>query len=126
MSSRAVRSVAPFDFRADSGPQPDAAPAGPACVSFTAEEIAGLIAQVRAETLAEVAARQAEAESERLSKVTRDLALALGEIVQVMSQIESAQYDDVVEARLRRMIEAAAGRVVRGQGDLFDRLQDKG
>jgi hypothetical protein len=122
MTSRAVKTLAPFDFRADFGPQPDPVPVetDPARVSFTGAELAGLIAQVRAETLAEVAKRAAETESERLSKVTRDLTLALGEIVEVMSQIESAAFDAGAEARLAGLIETVAGRLVRGQRDLFE------
>lgn len=121
MTARAVKTVSPFDFRADFGPQPEDVPVAedPARVSFTGEEIAGLIAQVRAETLAEVARAKAETESERLAAVTAEVRCALGEIVQLMAQIEAAQYDAATEARLRGAVEAAASRLVRGQGDLF-------
>lgn len=121
MTARAVKAVQPFDFRADFGPQPEeqAIAEDPARVSFTGEEIAALIAQVRAETLAEVAQRQAETESERLARVTAGMSKALGDIVQVMSQIEAAQYDAATEARLRGLIEATAASLVHGQGDLF-------
>jgi hypothetical protein len=125
MTARAIKTVAPFAFRSDFGPQPeDAAPDEPARVSFTGEEVAGLIAQVRAETLAEVAQRQAVSESERLTVLAQDLRAALGEIVQVMSHIEAVQFDAATEARLRGAVEAAAGRVIRGQADLFETLAD--
>lgn len=121
MTDRAVKAVTPFDFRADFGPQPEdiAEEAEPARVSFTGEEVAGLIAQVRAETLAEVAAMKAEAESERLSKVTAEVRRALGEVVQLMSLIEAARFDAETEERLRGAVESLAARLIDGQGDLF-------
>lgn len=120
MTQRAVKSVTPFDFRADFGPQPEElAPADPARVSFTGEEVAGLIAQVRAETLAEVARIKTESESERLAAVTAELAQALEEIGQLMRLIESTQFHATTEARLRSLIDGAAARIVHGQGDLF-------
>ena len=121
MTQRAVKAVTPFAFRADFGPQPEDVPAteDPARVSFTGTEIAGLIAQVRAETLAEVARARAEAESERLANVTAEMKRALGEIVQLVSHIEGAKFDTGTEDRLRREIEAIARRLIDGQGDLF-------
>lgn len=119
MTARAVKSVSAFDFRADFGPQAEGVAADPSRVSFTGEEVAALITQVRAETLAEVAKRNAEAESERLAKVTAELSTALGEIVQVMSLIENSEFTAATETRLRGLIEAVAGRVARQQGDLF-------
>jgi hypothetical protein len=55
MKPRAVKTLVAFDFRSDFSPQPEVAapPNEPARVSFSGEEIAGLIAQVRAEALAE-------------------------------------------------------------------------
>ncbi len=119
MSVRAVKSVSPFDFRADFGPQPEEIIEDPARVSFTGEEVAGLIAQVRAETLAEVARVRTETESERLAAVTADLTQALDEITEVMRLIERTQYHAATETRLRSLIEGAAARITRGQGDLF-------
>ena len=119
MTARAVKSVSAFDFRADFGPQPEEIIDDPTRVSFTGEEIAGLIAQVRAETLAEVARVRTDAESERLAAVTAELAQALDEISQVMRLIESSQYHATTEVRLRSLIEGAAARITRGQGDLF-------
>ena len=119
MTARAVKSVSAFDFRADFGPQPEDVAADPARVSFTGEEIAGLIAQVRAETLAEVAKVKTESESERLSAVTAELTLALDEIAEVMRLIASTQFHATTEARLRSLIDGAAARIAGGQGDLF-------
>jgi len=119
MTTRAVRSVSAFDFRADFGPQPENVATPPARVSFTVEEIAGLIAQVRAETLAEVARVRAGSESERLAGVTAELAHALDEIAEVMRLISSTQYHATTEARLRSLIDGAAARIAGGQGDLF-------
>lgn len=119
MTARAVKSVSAFDFRADFGPQPEDVAADPARVSFTGEEIAGLIAQVRAETLAEVAKVKTESESERLAAVTAELTQALDEIGEVMRLIASTQYHATTEARLRSLIDGAAARIAGGQGDLF-------
>ena len=119
MTARAVKSVSAFDFRADFGPQPEEVAADPARVSFTGEEIAGLIAQVRAETLAEVAKVKTESESERLAAVTAELTLALDEIAEVMRLIASTQFHATTEARLRSLIDGAAARIAAGQGDLF-------
>lgn len=121
MTQRAVKAVTPFDFRADFGPQPEEVPLteDPARVSFTGEEIAGLIAQVRAETLTEVARARAEAESERLAKVTAEMKLALGDIVQLVGHIEAARFDSETDERLRATIESIALRLIDGQGDLF-------
>lgn len=119
MTSRAVKSVSAFDFRADFGPQPEEVAADPSRVSFTGEEIAGLIAKVRAETLAEVAKLKTETESERLAAVTADLSQALDEITEVMRLIASTQYHATTEARLRSLIDGAAARIAGGQGDLF-------
>lgn len=119
MSTRAVKSVAPFDFRADFGPQPEDISADAARVSFTGEELAALITQVRAETLAEVAKLKTETESERLAAVTAELSQALDEISEVMRLIAASQYQASTEARLRSLIDGAAARIVSGQGDLF-------
>ena len=119
MSTRAVKSVTPFDFRADFGPQAEDAASDAARVSFTGEELAALITQVRAETLAEVAKLKTETESERLAAVTAELAQALDEISEVMRLIASSQYQASTEARLRSLIDGAAARIVSGQGDLF-------
>ncbi|WP_291198367.1 hypothetical protein [Hyphomonas sp.] len=119
MTARAVKSVSAFDFRADFGPQPEEVAADPARVSFTGDEIAGLIAQVRAETLAEVAKVRTESESERLAAVTAELTQALDEIAEVMRLIASTQYHATTEARLRSLIDGAAARIAGGQGDLF-------
>jgi hypothetical protein len=119
MTARAVKSVSAFDFRADFGPQPEDVAADPARVSFNGEEIAGLIAQVRAETLAEVAKVKTESESERLAAVTAELTQALDEIAEVMRLIASTQYHATTEARLRSLIDGAAARIAGGQGDLF-------
>ncbi|MBA3069181.1 MAG: hypothetical protein FP825_11965 [Hyphomonas sp.] len=119
MTARAVKSVTPFDFRADFGPQPEEAAGDVARVSFTGAEIAGLIAQVRAETLADVARVKAETESERLAAAAAELAQALEEIGQVMRLIETSQFHAATEARLRSLIDGAAARIVHGQGDLF-------
>lgn len=119
MTARAVKSVSAFDFRADFGPQPEEVAADPARVSFTGEEIAGLIAQVRAETLADVAKVRTQSESERLAAVTAELTQALDEIAEVMRLIASTQYHATTEARLRSLIDGAAARIAGGQGDLF-------
>jgi len=119
MTARAVKSVSAFDFRADFGPQPEEVPADASRVSFTGEEIAGLIAQVRAETLAEVARMTSRTESERLSAVTAELTQALDEIAEVMRLIASSQFHATTEARLRSLIDGAAARIAGGQGDLF-------
>lgn len=121
MTERAVKAVIPFDFRSDFGPQPlpPADTEDPARVSFTGQEIAGLIAQVRAETLAEVARVKAEAESERLAQVTADMKSALGDIVRLVEHIEGAQLDPATDERVRGTIEAIARRLIDGQGDLF-------
>ncbi len=119
MSVRAVKSVSAFDFRSDFGPQPETVIEDPARVSFTGEELAGLIAQVRAESLAEAARTQTESESERLAAVTAELAQALDEIAEVMRLIERTQFHATTETRLRSLIEGAAARITRGQGDLF-------
>lgn len=120
MTQRAVKAVTPFDFRADFGPQPEEVLAeDPARVSFTGAEVAGLIAQVRAETLAEVAQAKAAAESERLSEVTGEVRRALGDIVQLVSHIEAARFDADTEDHLRQAVEGIARRLIDGQGDLF-------
>lgn len=119
MTTRAVTSVSAFDFRADFGPQPQEGETGPARVSFTGEEIAVLITQVRSETLAEVAKLKTETESERLSAVTAELAQALGEIAEVMRLIASSEFHATTEARLRSLIDGAAARIAGGQADLF-------
>lgn len=119
MTARAVKSVSAFDFRADFGPQAEDVAADPTRVSFTGEEVAALITQVRAETLAEVAKIKSETESERLSAVTAELTQALDEIAEVMRLIASSQYHATTEARLRSLIDGAAARIAGGQGDLF-------
>lgn len=119
MTARAVKSVSAFDFRPDFGPQPEEVLADPTRVSFTGEEIAALITQVRAETLAEVAKIKTETESQRLSAVTAELTQALDEITEVMRLIASTQFHATTEARLRSLIDGAAARIAGGQGDLF-------
>ena len=119
MTARAVKSVTAFEFRSDFGPQAEEAATEPALVSFTGEEVAALITQVRAETLAEVAKIKTQTESERLSAVTAELTQALDEITEVMRLIASSQYHATTEARLRSLIDGAAARIAGGQGDLF-------
>lgn len=119
MTTRAVKSVATFDFRPDFGPQGESDATDPSRVSFTGEEVAALITQVRADTLAEVAKMKSVTESERLSAVTAELSQALDEISQLMRLIASCQYHATTEARLRSLIDGAAARIAGGQGDLF-------
>ncbi|MGA1343284.1 MAG: hypothetical protein ACO33A_09615 [Hyphomonas sp.] len=119
MSMRAVKSVTPFDFRADFGPQLEEAATGPTRVSFTGEEIAALMTRVRIQTLAEAAKMRTENEIERLAAVTAELTRALDEIAEVMRLIASSQYEASTETRLRGLIDGAAARIVSGQGDLF-------
>jgi len=120
---RAIKSVTAFDFRADFGAQPEpakeVASEADTRVSFSGEELAALITQVRAETLAEVEQSRADSESERLAAVSAELSQALEEITQVMGLIGAAQYHAVTETRLRSLIDGAAARIVSGQGDLF-------
>jgi hypothetical protein len=119
MSMRAVKSVTPFDFRADFGPQREEAAASPARVSFSGEEIAALMTKIRIQTLAEAAKMSTENEIERLAAVTAELTRALDEIAEVMRLIASSQYEASTEARLRSLIDGASARIVSGQGDLF-------
>ncbi|MEX1250683.1 MAG: hypothetical protein WEA77_05745 [Hyphomonas sp.] len=119
MTARAVKSVCAFDFRSDFGPQAEEVGADRARVSFTGEEVAALITQVRVETLAEAAKMKSVTESERLSAVTAELTQALDEITEVMRLIASSHYHATTEARLRSLIDGAAARIAGGQGDLF-------
>lgn len=119
MTTRAVKSVTAFDFRADFGPQPQEAGAGPAQVTLTSGELAALISQVRSETLADVARLKTETQDERLSAVAAELTQALDEIAEVMRLIASTQFHATTEARLRSLIDGAAARIASGQGDLF-------
>ncbi len=122
---RAVKCLEPFPFRADFSVEPPApASPGPEPERFTlsGEELAVLVSKVRSETIADAAREKARGETEALSRLAGELSGVLGELVQLLGTVEAVQYTEKVEAALRTRIEAAAGRIVRGQGDLFDAL----
>ena len=121
MTAAATRPLAPFDFRADFAPPEAAVEAGPETIRLTAEEVLALISKVRSDALAE-AARQETAETlDRLEAVAGAMRTALADMVQLMGQIEAAGYDTATEERLRGTLNAAARRLIDGQGDLFER-----
>jgi hypothetical protein len=108
------RAVA-FEFRADF-----AAPeAGPDTLRLTAEEVFALIARVRRDALAEAARSEAQAALAQVEAVAATLRGVLADMVQLMGQIEAAGYEAATEARMRASLEAAARRLIDGQGELF-------
>lgn len=117
---QATRTLTPFDFRSDfSSPA-----AAPDQVMLTAEEVAGLIAKVRADTLAEVTRQQSQEALDRLDAAAAALRETLAQMVQLMSLVETAGYDAAREERLRGTLDGAARRLIDGQGELFAVMND--
>lgn len=104
-----------FDFRADFS----ATPPAPGQVSLTAPELAGLIAEVRAQTLAEVARQEAASALDRVDAAAAALRGAGRQLIEILSLLETVQLDQEVSARVRPALVEAARRLVDGQGDLF-------
>lgn len=112
--SEPARLLSPFDFRPDF-----AQPARAGEVRLTADEVAGLIAKVRADTLAEVSRQEAQETLDRLDRVTATMREVLGDLLQLMQLLDSAAFDAATEARLRGTVTGLAQRLIDGQGDLF-------
>lgn len=118
--AEAARSLSPFDFRTDFSP----APAEPGALRLTAEEVAALIAQVRADTLAEVSRQEAQETLDRLDRVTATMRDVLADLLQVMQLVEASTNGDEGKAALRSTVTGLAQRLLDGQGDLFGLTRD--
>ncbi len=124
---RAVKTIHPFEFRADftlaEAPVVQA-PDGPDRISLTGEELAALLAQARHDALAE-AARQTHADDlGSLRAFGAELSQVLADLVALTGHIEAVNYDSATEARARGLIDGAAKRIIDGQGDLFAVCKD--
>ncbi|MFN7056018.1 hypothetical protein [Hyphomonas sp.] len=122
MSGAAMQAGAravPFEFRADFAAPEMQADAGPDSIRLTAEEVFALITKVRRDTLAEAARGEVQAALAQVEAVAGTLREVMGDMVQLMGQIEAAGYEAAVEARMRVRLEAAARRLIDGQGELF-------
>lgn len=118
--SQATRLLSPFDFRSDFSPQA----AAPDAVRLSAEELAGLIAKVRAEALAEVSRQEAQETLDRLDRVTATMRDVLADLLQLMQLLDSAAYDDAAKPQVRGAVTGLAQRLIDGQGDLFGLTRD--
>lgn len=116
MMSGASRKAVAFEFRGDFQ-QP---PAEPARICLTGPELAALIGQVRAETLAEVSRGEADMALERVDAALGALRQAGTMLIEILSLIEAAKFEPPVEERVRATLLAAARHLVDGQADLFD------
>jgi hypothetical protein len=127
MITRAVKQVQPFAFQSDFGPQPiEAAPAAAPLsqVTLSPAELAALLADARADGLAEGAARALRAEDDRLQAVTGKLNQALANLVALAGHLEAGANDSHATETALRLINATARRIIDGQGDLFAERKD--
>lgn len=109
-------SVQPFEFQADfSAPQPDA----PGRAEMPAADFASLLAQARAEGIAEGRASAASEDADRMEAVAQKLRLALGDLLKLAEILEASATKDETGDEVRALIKAAAQRLIDGQGDLF-------
>lgn len=126
---RAVKAIQPFEFRSDF----DFVPAEPvievepeiqeepeeATISLTGSELAQLLSEARAEGIAEAEARENAEEQVRLQTVASSLNQALANLVALAGHLEATAYEENFNETSIRLINAAAQRIVDGQGDLF-------
>ena len=116
---RAVKSLAPFDYRSDfTIAEPEIIEEDPP-VKLTTPELLQILAEARAEGAAAVRDEQIRAESERLQGITNALNEALANLVQLTGQLEACAYEEGFSQQAVQLIAATARTIVDGQGDLF-------
>lgn len=119
---RAVKSLQPFDFRADFAPQPEpevALPPADEKIALHAPDLALLLSEARAEGYAAAMAIRHEEQNARLQQVTDKLADALANLVSLAGHLEATAYSEGFRETALRLVTATAQRIVDGQGDLF-------
>ncbi len=127
MMQRAVKTLQPFEFRNDFGPQAVPAPAAEmheSLVTVTPAELAGLLAEARREGLEEGLARNRRDSEERLQSATSKLNQALANLVALAGHLEASAFDSDMTDTSMRLINATARRIIDGQGDMFADRKD--
>lgn len=119
MSRRMVQSFQPFAFQSDFSSGAPEAQDGEVRIPVTAQELAALYAQARAEGAAEMAAHQSSGDAVRLSESTEKLNAALADLVELARHLEAHAADSSLTDEARRLINLAASRIIDGQGELF-------
>lgn len=119
MTARAVKSVTPFEFRADfKAPQPVQADHEDR-ISISIAELAALLEDTRSSTADLVRDEQVKLQADAMGASANGLKTALGHIVELAGVLENASLsDDAREDALKRVRHIAA-ELIDGQGDLF-------
>jgi len=105
-----------FEFRSDFS-SPDDSASGR--MVLAAEELAVLLAQARDEGLAEGRQQTASKEAAKMDAAAIKLNEALGDLVKLAEHLEACGHDPEMAKQATGLINAAAGRIIDGQGDLF-------
>lgn len=124
MMNRAVKSLQPFEFRSDfrAFANEDTAPAETEAegqITLTGHELAELLSFARSEGIAEALQLQNQEDSKRLSGVTSKLNEALANLVALAEHLENVGAGSDIADTSLQLINAAAKRIIDGQGDLF-------
>lgn len=91
-------------------------------VKLPAPDLSDMLIEARAEGLAEGLARQKLEGHDRLQLVTSKLNQALANLVALAGHLEATANDPVCAETSIKLINAAAQRIIDGQGDLFTEL----
>jgi len=105
-----------FEFRSDFS-APKASDANQMVVA--AEELAALLAQARNEGLAEGRKQSASKEAAKMDAAAIKLNEALSDLVKLAEHLEGCGHDPDMIKQTTGLINAAAARIIDGQGDLF-------
>ena len=120
MSTRAVKSVVPFEFRGDFEAP---APAPPADeeerVSLNIAELAALLEDARSGAAELVRDEQVQIQADAMRDSAQALKSALANIVELAQILEKASISDDVRQDALTRVRHIATELVDGQGDLF-------
>jgi len=119
MRRTAVKTVTDFKFQSDfSAPVPPA-PDTADTVSVSANELAELLANARAEGMASADSRHDKETSEKLTAMSGQLTAALGELLKLAECLDKTALPLSAQTEAKQLISTACAHIVNGQGDLF-------
>lgn len=119
MRRTAVKTVTDFTFQSDfTAPSPPKAETADT-VAVSANELAELLANARAEGMAAADARHDKETADKLHAMSDQLKAALGELLKLAECLDKASLSSVTTLEAKHLIAAACSHIVTGQGDLF-------
>lgn len=117
--SNSVPRLAPFEFQSDFS-APTAPPVeGPDTVRMSAEELADLLANARAEGVETAVNHHEAAKAAHLEAAAKQLQAALDDLVKLANCLDAASLDADRARIANRLMTAACQHIIDGQADLF-------